>query len=65
MNILTGGEMTNFTTAVGLVNGNQYYGFNKSLGAARSTQYSSLAYIAKELLITLNGEVSLKKYAVI
>lgn len=63
LNALTGGEVTNYGVAVNLVNGNQYYGFNKSLGAARSTQYSSLGYVAKELLISLNGETSLKKYA--
>lgn len=63
LNQLTGGELTNFSAAVTLVNGNQYYGFNKSLGAARSTLYSSIAYVAKELLIQLNGETSLKKYA--
>lgn len=62
-NILTGGELANFNAAITAVNGNQYYGFNKSLGAARSTQFSSIGYIAKELLINLNGEVSLKKYA--
>lgn len=62
-NVLTGGELTNFTTAVMLVDGNQYYGFNKTLVAVRSTSYSSLAFIAKELLVQLNGEVSLKKYA--
>lgn len=62
LNILTNGELTKYMDALVLVNGNQYFGFNKSLGAARSTLYSSIAYVAKELLIGLNGESSLKRY---
>ena len=55
-------EMTNFAAAVAVVNGNKYYGFAKDLGVAKSTKYKDVAWIAKELLIRLNGEVSLTRY---
>lgn len=63
LNVLTQGELANYRNAINRVQGNAYFGFNKSLGCVRSTLYSSLAYVAKELLIQLNGEVSLKRYA--
>lgn len=62
LNMLTGGELTNYSLAMNAVNGNPYYGFNRTLGPVRSTLYSTIAYVAKDLLITLNGEVSLKRY---
>lgn len=60
LNVQTGSELTNFTNAAALINGNPNYGFKKSLGAAKSTSYSSIAFVAKELLITLNWEISFK-----
>lgn len=63
MNQLTSGELTNYKLAVIAVDGNAYYGFNRTLGPVRSVLYSSLAYVAKELLIRLNGESNLKNYA--
>lgn len=59
---LTDGEMTNYLGAIRVVNGNPYYGFNRDLKAAKSTNYSSIAYVAKELLIRIAGELSLKNY---
>lgn len=62
LNILTEGEMDKYLVAVRAVNGNPYYGFNRDLGAAKSTLFSSVAYVAKELLIKIAGEMSLTKY---
>ncbi|CAH0562969.1 unnamed protein product [Brassicogethes aeneus] len=55
-------DTTNYRTALTVVNGNVYYGFIKDLGAARSTKFANLAYVAKELLIQVGGEVSLRTY---
>lgn len=62
LNLLTGGELACYSAALVIDGGNPYYGFNRDLGAARSTLYSSIAYVAKELLLQLNGETSLKNY---
>lgn len=62
LNLLTSGELACYRAAIATVAGNPYYGFNRDLGAARSTLYSSIAYVAKELLLQLNGETSLKNY---
>lgn len=62
LNVVTEGEVDRYIQALATVNGNLYYGFNRDLGAARSTLYSSVAYVAKELLIRISGETSLTKY---
>jgi hypothetical protein len=62
LNTLTEGEVDKYIIAVRTVSGNPYYGFNRDLGAARSTLYSSVAYVAKELLVKISGEMSLTKY---
>jgi len=54
-------DWTNFEAARDVVNGDQYYGFRMDLGAAVSTRYKSLAFVAKKLLIRM-GMVSLQKY---
>jgi len=56
------GEITKYHAAAILVNGNRYYGFKKDLGAAKSTNYKNLGWVANELLLRCNGEVSLKGY---
>lgn len=40
-----------------------YYGFKRDMGAARSTLYKSIGYVARELLVRLNGERTLMRYA--
>lgn len=55
-------EIANFQAALTAVAGNAYYGFNKDLGAAKSTNFRNLAHVAKELLIRLNGDGSLRQY---
>jgi hypothetical protein len=61
-NLLTGGEMANWNAAMDIIGNNLYYGFKRDLGAARSTLYKSIGYVAKELLVKINGEVSLERY---
>lgn len=48
--------------ALRAVGDNFYYGFKRDLGAARSTQYKILGYVARELLIKINGEITLRRY---
>lgn len=55
-------EWTNFNDALKVVGDNLYYGFRKNLGVATATHYKSLGYVAKELLIRVNGENNLKGY---
>ncbi|KAG5870157.1 hypothetical protein JTB14_032449 [Gonioctena quinquepunctata] len=56
-------EWAGFETAVQTVGGNQYYGFRKDLGDAKSTHFKSLAWVAKELLIKAGGKTSLSRYS--
>ncbi|KAG0720648.1 hypothetical protein GWK47_048102 [Chionoecetes opilio] len=56
-------EWTNFQTAIAAVGDNRFYGYKKDLGAVRSTQYKSLGYIAKELMVKVSGEASLNRHA--
>ncbi|KAG5871292.1 hypothetical protein JTB14_030414 [Gonioctena quinquepunctata] len=56
-------EWARFETAVRTVGGNQYYGFRKELGDAKSTNFKSLAWVAKELLIKAGGKTSLSRYS--
>lgn len=54
LNILTSGELANCLIALTTVNGNPYNGFNRTMEPVRSTLYSSIAYVAKELLGNTN-----------
>nr|WAS28365.1 MAG: putative nucleoprotein [Wuhan mivirus]WAS28366.1 MAG: putative nucleoprotein [Wuhan mivirus]WAS28370.1 MAG: putative nucleoprotein [Wuhan mivirus]WAS28378.1 MAG: putative nucleoprotein [Wuhan mivirus] len=48
-------DIVNLKLAIQAVGQNKYYGFKANLGAVRSTQYKSLAYVAKALLIKHGG----------
>lgn len=48
-------DFTKFRVAMGLVQGNQYYGFRKDLGNAAHTHYKSLGWLAVKLLIKWKG----------
>lgn len=63
VNILTGGELQNWNAAQALIGNNEYYGFKRDMGAARLTLYKSLGYVARELLVRINGERTLMRYA--
>lgn len=43
-------EWTNFKAGLRAMNNNPYYGFRQDLGDAKSTNFRSLAFVAKELL---------------
>jgi len=57
-------DFQRFNIAVGLVQGNQYYGFRRDLGDAAHTKYKSLAWLAVQLLIRYKGAEygSLRQY---
>lgn len=55
-------EVSHALEAMQVVGRNPYFGFNHNMGAARSTRYKSLAYVAKEILIKAGGEGSLRGY---
>lgn len=52
-----------WNAAVGVVNGDVYFGYSANLGAVRSRLFPNLAWTAKELLIRFNGETGLANYA--
>ncbi|WKY02148.1 hypothetical protein Q1695_015845 [Nippostrongylus brasiliensis] len=56
-------EMAVLKHAIEVVGDNRYYGYRKDLGDARGTLYKNLSYVAKELLIKVNGETALRRYA--
>lgn len=56
-------EMAALKHAVETVGNNKYYGYRKDLGDARGTLYKNLSYVAKELLVKVNGETALNRYA--
>ncbi|AJG39050.1 putative nucleoprotein [Lishi spider virus 1] len=56
-------EWANFTAAVDSVGNNLMYGYRRDIGPAKSTKFRSLTFIAKELLIRVGGETSLRNYA--
>nr|WPV62240.1 MAG: nucleocapsid protein [Wenzhou rodent chuvirus 1] len=56
-------EMSALKHAVEVVGDNKYYGFRRDLGDAKGTLYKNLSYVAKELLIKVNGETKLSQYA--
>jgi hypothetical protein len=62
MNKLLPGELTNFVIAAGLIDHNPYYGFKKDIGAAASTRYKNLGWVAKELMIRGAGKGTLAAY---
>ncbi|APG78718.1 hypothetical protein [Hubei chuvirus-like virus 1] len=62
VNTLTSGELVNWNGARVLIGDNMYYGFKRDLGAARSTLYKSLGYVARELLVRINGENTLRRF---
>lgn len=55
-------EIVTVETAIRAVDNNPYIGFKTSLGEIDSTKYKNVAWVAKELLIRLNGKNSLKMY---
>lgn len=55
-------EWTNFEAALNAVGNNVYYGFRKDLGVVKSTNFKSLGYVAKELLVRADGRVTLNRY---
>lgn len=55
-------EWNRFLAAVAAVGNNPYYGFNTNLEVVKSTNYKSLAFVAKELLIRAGGMSALKAY---
>lgn len=59
---LYGNEMANVETATTAVGDNPYYGFKKDLGAVKSRLYKNIAWVAKELLVRINGETTLNNY---
>lgn len=59
---LLSSEWTNYMAAVRLVNGNAFYGFSRDLGVVKSTNYKSLTWVCKELLIRIGGQETLNNY---
>jgi len=49
-NALIGGELVSWKTTINIIRENLYYGFKRDMGAARSTLYKSIGYVARELL---------------
>lgn len=56
------GEFAAFDTARAAVGNNVWYGFRHDLGPVKSTLYKNLAYVAKELLIKIDGKGTLNQY---
>lgn len=55
-------EWENYRIALTTVGNNVYYGFRKELGMVKSTNFKSLGYIAKELLVRGDGRITLNRY---
>lgn len=53
-------DYTNFTIAVNEIGTNAYYGYVQDTSRIRATGYLSLGWVAKELLVKVNGDVSLR-----
>lgn len=60
--IVLANDCHNYMAALTAVNGNRYYGFKQDLGVVKSTNFKSLTWVAKELLIKIKGEGGLKQY---
>lgn len=57
-------EWPNFQQAIDVVQDNPWYGFSHDLGIVSSTKYKNISYVAaKELLIKVNGKMSVRAYA--
>lgn len=48
--------------AVVEVGNNRYFGFSQNIGSVRSTNFSNLAWVGKELMIQASGDVALRSY---
>lgn len=57
---ITPRELEAFNNATTAINGNPYYGFKKDIGFAKASNFRTLGYIAKELLMKLDGKTHLK-----
>lgn len=55
-------EWASIEVAMNDVGNNKWYGFRHNLGRVASTKYKNVAYVAKDLLIKVNGEASLRSY---
>lgn len=55
-------ELARYKDAVVDIEDNPYYGFKKNLDPVKSTLYKNVAYVAKELLLRINGETSLNGF---
>lgn len=55
-------EWAAFHAAFQRVAGNPYYGYNQDLQEVRSTLYKSLGYIAKELMMRVDGDNNINSY---
>lgn len=55
-------EWTNYQAALTAVGNNAWYGYRKDLGAAKSTNFPSLAWIAKNLLNRVGGDANIMRY---
>nr|WPV62255.1 MAG: putative nucleocapsid [Wufeng shrew chuvirus 1] len=56
-------EFMQVNAALLAVGGNVYYGYNKDLGVAKSTNFKNLAWVAKELCIRVGGDAGLSQYS--
>lgn len=56
------GEWAAFSAALTRVAGNPYYGYNQDLQEVRSTLYKSIGYIAKELMVKVDGDNNINAY---
>lgn len=55
-------EFGNWLAAAAAINDDPYYGFKSDLGAAKSTLYKNLAWVAAQLLIRVGRMYTLQQY---
>lgn len=55
-------EFIRINEAMVAVGDNQYYGYRRNTDLIRSTRYKSVAWVCKEMLIQIDGRVSLRNY---
>lgn len=55
-------EFINIQAALTEINGNEMFGYNQDLGAAKSTLFKNVAYWCKDLLVRVDGEHELNRY---
>lgn len=53
------GELSRYSAAIDTVGRNGYYGYSKALDKVKSANFRHLGYLAKELLVKVNGETNL------